>query len=605
MTVTINEPNPDNKMGIQHYSNSKLVKAQVNKEDKAVIEPQALSVEDEWDDMYFDFTKNANGEIIRPPFEPKRLAKLVVQNNALDQCVSAMEVNIDGTGFKVTNDDIEEETEDKNIADGIEDFFNEIFPNMSFITARRKLRRDQEITGNAYLEVLRAVNGNIVFAKPIESHMIRLVKLDDPVQVATTVTRFGNDQKVFIMKRERRFAQLVGKKIIYFKEFGSSRELNRITGKWETEENPVKPEERATEIIHFYPVKDAVSPYGLPRWINQVPSVLGSRKAEELNLDFFNAGGLPPALITIQGGELTAAVRKQLDAFLSGKGKNLNRAAIVEVHSSGGDLNSSGNVRVTVERFGAERQQDSMFEKYDDKCEQRVRSSFRLPPLFVGKANDYSFATAYASYSVAEAQVFQPEREEFDEIMNNTIMKEIADGYSFKSLPLNVKDAAQQLQGIEMAGDAIDKATKIDAINEVTHLDLVMSEEDANEITDTEDENPPADAANDDVEPTQGTLSPPAQAIKVQKMDPMQMIDLASQWAAFSSGEYMPEDTESLVQAVKGLTGSQRDLFDGYVAIKLMSGFDHDPEGAVELMGAATEIMALKHDEDCGCGCQE
>jgi hypothetical protein len=33
-----------------------------------------------------------------------------------------------------------------------------------------------------------------------------------------------------------------------------------------------------------------------------------------------------------------------------------------------------------------------MFEGYDAKCEVRVRRSFRLPPIFVGEASDYSFA---------------------------------------------------------------------------------------------------------------------------------------------------------------------------------------------------------------------
>lgn len=44
--------------------------------------------------------------------------------------------------------------------------------------------------------------------------------------------------------------------------------------------------------------------------------------------------------------------------------------------------------------------------------------------MFIGKAADYNFATAYTAYMVAEAQVFLPERDEFDNNMiNATIVK--------------------------------------------------------------------------------------------------------------------------------------------------------------------------------------
>jgi capsid portal protein len=51
--------------------------------------------------------------------------------------------------------------------------------------------------------------------------------------------------------------------------------------------------------------------------------------------------------------------------------------------------------------------------------------SARLPPLFLGYAADYNFATAQTSYMVAEARVFEPERTEFDDLMNKTIIKEL------------------------------------------------------------------------------------------------------------------------------------------------------------------------------------
>ena len=61
----------------------------------------------------------------------------------------------------------------------------------------------------------------------------------------------------------------------------------------------------ANEIIWLTLHKDTQSPYGYPRWISQLPSVIGSRAAEESNFHLLQSGGIPPVLVTITGGTLT------------------------------------------------------------------------------------------------------------------------------------------------------------------------------------------------------------------------------------------------------------------------------------------------------------
>jgi len=601
MPVTIKQKS-DNSTGkaLGAQSSITLIKSKkVSKAENDVLQSNALLTDDLFELDYFDIKSNAKAVVLRPPFVPTLLASLCKENNALEQCVAAMEVNIDGTGYEVGSSEAgEEETEAEKVqAQGIMDFFDEIFPAKSFITVRRELRRDQESTGNSYMEVLRSIAGEIVFAKALESVTMRIVKLDDPVPVKVTIERFGSEQTVTLIKRERRYVQKIGDKSIFFKEFNASRDLNKWTGDWAEQGQRLAIEDRATEIIHFFPIKDVLSPYGLPRWINQIPSILGSRKAEELNLDFFNAGGLPPAIIAIQGGELTEEVRKQLNTYVSGKGASKHRAAVIEIQSSGGSLDSAGNVRMTVERFGAERQQDSMFENYDSKCEKRVRSSFRLPPMFVGKADDYSFATAFASYTVAEAQVFQPERSEFDEVMNNTIMKEIAPEFMFRSLPLAVRDATQQLKGIELSKDSLDNEGFVKAINEVTNMNLKIPEGTGKQpATNAPVDTPEDEGGESDTITALEPKATPVEPTKVSKIDPMVMIEMATQWADYSAGVTIKVDPEHLYTVIKSMPDDQRQLFDAYVAIKLMSGFDHDPEGAIELMGAATDILMTKNE---------
>ena len=109
--------------------------------------------------------------------------------------------------------------------------------------------------------------------------------------------------------------------------------------------------------------------------------------------------------------------------------------------------------------------------------EEHVRIGFRLPPLFLGKAVDYNFATAQTSYMVAEAQVFLPERTEFDETMNKTIIKELKlKTLKYKSKPITLKDVATQLKALELSKDVATRETFLKEMNTAGNMSLEMAE---------------------------------------------------------------------------------------------------------------------------------
>ena len=109
--------------------------------------------------------------------------------------------------------------------------------------------------------------------------------------------------------------------------------------------------------------------------------------------------------------------------------------------------------------------------------EEHVRVGFRLPPLFLGKAVDYNFATAQTSYMVAEAQVFLPERAEFDEMINKTIMKELGlKTLKFKSKPITLKDVATQLKALELSMPVATRETFLKEMNTISDMTLEMAE---------------------------------------------------------------------------------------------------------------------------------
>lgn len=395
---------------------------------------------------------------LKPVLAPEIFRTWARSSDALPPCISAMVVNVEQTGWDIIPEDFDrssyddEELEKDKELQKITDIFKNPWPGKSFIQIRSALREDLEETGNGYIEVIRNKLDEILFFNNASSEDMRLCPLGEATVEEIPMTRGGQIQNFKIETRRRLYVQIIGANTTYFKEFGDTRIINKDTGRVMGKNDPQYNTHRASEIIHFTAVKDPNSPYGLPRWFHASPSVVGSRAAEELNVEFFEAGGIPPVLIFLSGGEFNERSREHLEGILSGKAKSKLSAAIIEAYSTGGSFDKDTPPKIDVQKFGADSQKDSMFEGYIDKCERRIRKSFRLPPLFVGKAEDYSYATAFASYTVAEEQVFSPERHEVDDQLTMTMLSDRSLGagkYILKSRALTVKDVESRFKALQ------------------------------------------------------------------------------------------------------------------------------------------------------------
>jgi PBSX family phage portal protein len=636
-----------------------------------LLRSQALTMEDDpWQKIQF----SNKFDTIAPTYEPVRLALISWENNTLRQCISAFKTNVDGTGAtverkddKITED--EDGDEDPEI-DRIEAFFDTPYPGLSFHTMREKLRDDVKTTGNAYLEVIRDQGGKIALLNVMDAKLTRLIRHDDkPVAITEELNRTGQEgagQTVTYLKYERRYVQIIGLAVRFFKEYKATRQLDAITGQWidkpagGTQAPELPPIRNATEVIHFRDEDDVLTPYGAPQWINQIPSVIGSRKAEELNLEFFNHGGVPPVIIMIQGGTLNSKARTELTNYLGGAAKYKQRGVVLEIAPSGGDLNSANNVKATVEKFGDVNKGDSMFEKYDDKCTQRIRSCFRLPPLLIGLAQDYNYATAQTAILMAEEQVFAPERRKFDEVINSTLMKELdpTGEYVYKSKAMTAKFLDEQLQALGIVKDMVDGQGLITAVNTMVGLDLKFDAKNAalangqaqmqQEGVAQHAQNFAQQTANGGGGPSTGAartgggfgsgkaggagksggVSPgqkgnPAKNAKVvpikgkqvlaksedrlhvhvtkggfiRKMDPDLLINLSSDWSSYLNGDR--EFTRSEVRAMTTLMESMTPGLKRLFAdnvAKSVVGAGHDPDGVRDLISCAGDLLSKTGD---------
>lgn len=462
------------------------VRARVIKEDPLVtargslktVQFRSYETEDEFDGLYASMGKDL---IIEPPYLPRHLESLVQCNNTLPVCIDAVVTNVHGSGFDIVP--MDEKDHDTDAHKALIAFFDEVYPGVSFLNLRKELGYDQERTGLPYMEVIRDAAGAVICLRRLDPKLMRLVRLDEPITVPHKFMRDGREREVQLPRRYRRFVQqLTGQTVQWFKEYGCKRELDCVTGKWAAEGESIPLNRRASEVLYFPTVLDSLTPYGIPKWISELPSVLGSRKSEEANLEFFDAGGVPPLMIIVHGGALSGAAAEALRDHFQGGKKGRHHIPVIEALATGGDLNSPSNTKITVERFGSERVSDSMWEKYDAACEKRIRRAWRLPPMFVGGAEDHNFATAVASYRLTEAQVFGPARRAFDDLINRTLMKELDPKglFYFRSKPITMRDIETQLKAMDVAisNKLLSRTQIADKLNEISDLDLNVDDDD-------------------------------------------------------------------------------------------------------------------------------
>ncbi|MGE6850768.1 phage portal protein [Bacillus tropicus] len=363
--------------------------------------------------------KNAINGIIDPPYRIEDLQQIRENSTILGQCIDAYKRNIAGFGHEMQykqND--AEETDDMKKEWSFVD--TEIIPFFSFDKPFKEILEgaidDRETTGNGYIEVIRnASNQPDQLANMLPQHM-RVTRKDEELQ---DVKYIVNGKSITRKKKFRRYVQIVDNNPIYFKEFGDPRFLNKKTGKFSKESFGG---DNATEILHL---KIGNGPYGIPRWVSHVVHMVGARKAEELNLRYFKQGRHVPMAMIIKNGLLDDESEAALSEYATSIEGEENQHKFLLLQLKAGEDESTGEpvpADIELKSLADILQNDALFLEYDDKSRQKVQSAFRLPDIYVGYSRDFNRATADAAREITEEQVFEPERNSLEFIINNILL---------------------------------------------------------------------------------------------------------------------------------------------------------------------------------------
>ena len=364
--------------------------------------------------------------LLEPPYGFTRLYTIYEESDVLQSCVEAMQQNVDGFGYKLQflGDDMKEKEAPEAQAEfqRVKDFMDHANENESWMLVRKKMREDLEVLGNSAVELIRNLRGELTLAYHAPFKNLRIsAKTGRAITVPCQIPRDGKIVTIRVKKYFRKYCQISsnGKRMRWFKEFGDPRVMDAVTGDYVDK----KPRLVASEMWHHRLFFGGMA-YGMPRWIGAILQVMGRRSAQFVNYDLFENQGIPPMAILVSGGVLTDESLEELEEIVrSIRGvSQWNRIMILESNVEGVGLEDKGSAKLELKNLAEYRKEDQMFNKYLTTTERDTRHRFRLPPLYTGQSETFTYATAKAAQTVAEEQVFVPERIEFDEPMSNKIV---------------------------------------------------------------------------------------------------------------------------------------------------------------------------------------
>ena len=161
-------------------------------------------------------------------------------------------------------------------------------------------------------------------------------------------------------------------------------------------------------------------------------------------------------IVAVSNGMLTDGSIKRIEEFvetqIAGDG-NYSKFLILEAETAEEEgLGSTGTMKINVEALTNVQHTDQLFQNYDKNNSDKVRRSFRLPPIFLGSSEDYTRATAEQSRRLADEQVFAPERLEIDHVINYKILPHLDIKYHrFQSNSPNTTDNKELAQILNFA----------------------------------------------------------------------------------------------------------------------------------------------------------
>lgn len=242
---------------------------------------------------------------------------------------------------------IKNKQEDIKEKEKLEEFFKNCNPEETFGEILEKFMLDYEYLGNAYLEIIRNLSGEIVRIYHIPAATIRVRK----------------DQDGYVQMRDTRY--------VFFKKFGDLSKYN-IHGKIESDTLVNK---LATELIHFFQYSPKSTYYGVPEWLAASAAMLGTEKANDYNIQFFDNNAVPQFAVIVHKASLGRPVKDTIAQYFRQEIKGKSHKTLV--------LEVPGEGELELKELATDpKEQSFRFYRLDNRDE--VIAAHGVPPRMVG-----------------------------------------------------------------------------------------------------------------------------------------------------------------------------------------------------------------------------
>lgn len=358
-------------------------------------------------------------DVVTPPYSLDELARYYEVAYANHAAVDTKVANIVGLGYHwelspdaVSKIDAKETDKQRQSARrkverlkvGLDQKLDDMNEDDTFISTMEKVVTDLEATGNGYLEIGRKSNGEIGYIGHIPSLTIR------------------------VRRKRDGFCQIVGRDVIYFRNFQSDNQ------------NPLTTDPNPNEIIHFKLYSPLNTYYGVPDAVASGQAIVGDQYANQYNIDYFQNKAVPRYIVTVKGAHLDQESVEKMFRFLQTdlKGSS-HRTLYIPLPPD----NEQTKVEFKMEAVEAGVQEGS-FEKYHKQNRNDILTAHQVPLSKIGMSDGGS-AEALASDRTFKEQVARPKQRQIEKRMNR-IVKEFTDVLVLKLNELTLTDEMAQSQ---------------------------------------------------------------------------------------------------------------------------------------------------------------
>jgi PBSX family phage portal protein len=362
-------------------------------------------------------------DVITPPYNMYELANFYDTNFANHAAIDAKVENVVGLGYRFDITDRTmlsfEMSDDEGKVDRarnrierakimLRDWIEGLNDDDSFTTTMEKVYTDLQATGNGFLEVGRKVNGEIGYVGHIPATTVRVRRLKDG------------------------FLQIIGNKIVYFRNFGA------------TNANPVTSDRRPNEIIHLKQYSPLNTFYGIPDILAALPSLIGDQLASQYNIDYFENKAVPRYVITVKGAKLSADAEDKMFRFLQTGLKSQSHRTLY-IPLPGDTENNKVEFKMEPIENGI---QEGSFKEYRKQNRDDILIAHQVPISKLGGSDSAAIAAAISQDRTFKEQVSRP-AQRYLEKMVNKIVKEKTDVLELRFNELTLTDEIAQSQILE------------------------------------------------------------------------------------------------------------------------------------------------------------